>query len=842
LIVEYHHLNPHYRLLEVCIPEFGREIDGRKEASNSVSFSTSFLVDHFSSMSIKKTLPSCKAIINDMTELITALHLRGINVRYLMILFENIKENEYYRRIIITEMVARTCKNILREKWRQLRRCDDDGYIVEVADYFSLVFSATSSASKSYWEKELSDALFARFLNANRSQHTPRFSLLQFVLLQPLFYRLQEVLGVSITFETVLSCHQETDVQFEDITQILNCDDPIKPEHVRAIEAKVKHVHMISFEQGTALSRMAMTLTSSLLDDNRDENSSSEEKLIQLAKALDLLQQASTKYQQSLAVKPNDYRSLYNWGNTLIETARLRAYERKLKKIGSHSSFEVEWSGLFDSSYDKFEKCVLLHSGGSNIECGWVFWKWGSALMEHARGVSKYLRATTLEGEQNRHRKEEYLLREACSKLTEACKRLLPHVDNSNQSTLSEFDLLFNQANAYLRLSTLLLSMNHHVSATTEATTKSSGLESKREVLSFLSTAISKFEAASRLTSDERLASALHNLGASLAKKARLLSSLSKEENGGKKKATEAYKESCRVYERALSAVVGYQHPDLHFDYGNALYRYAVFKKKHYDRHQKQDKKRKKEKEERSAARKSNNKHLLDIINLLFRSADHYKDALQLLLPPLDNSSDLTANVVSTSLSVFGNHSQLRNDSFKNVGVVITTLLSLPLNVDFSSQLAKLATFYLSLFQRNDLGIFWLIRSENYSTYFSTETRRQTHVAAVLELMKQSSLDNDSTSSFGASPLSAVASCAHTVYSNLLSPSSAGQPKDSRVNGYLIELDWKKPTLYHYKSSTKNSSESLNMSSFDCVSRLSVQRSVDQVNSVSPLPLLNANS
>lgn len=56
----------------------------------------------------------------------------------------------------------------------------------------------------------------------------------------------------------------------------------------------LKHVHRIFFEEGTALSRMAVTKSSDQLFDL-----------------------AVFKYKESLQRHPNDYRSLSNWGLSL---------------------------------------------------------------------------------------------------------------------------------------------------------------------------------------------------------------------------------------------------------------------------------------------------------------------------------------------------------------------------------------------------------------------------------------------------------------------------------------------------------------------------------------------
>ena len=55
-----------------------------------------------------------------------------------------------------------------------------------------------------------------------------------------------------------------------------------------AISARVKHINRISFEEGTAMTRLAVTLQSE--------------------KALKMLQEADERFKETIQIKPNDYR------------------------------------------------------------------------------------------------------------------------------------------------------------------------------------------------------------------------------------------------------------------------------------------------------------------------------------------------------------------------------------------------------------------------------------------------------------------------------------------------------------------------------------------------------
>jgi hypothetical protein len=75
---------------------------------------------------------------------------------------------------------------------------------------------------------------------------------------------------------------------------LINTNDPFKPSDVNDLNAVVKFFHRIFFEQAYALSKHALNWSGSAME--RDV----------------LLDAAQQMYEESLRVKPNDYRSLHN--------------------------------------------------------------------------------------------------------------------------------------------------------------------------------------------------------------------------------------------------------------------------------------------------------------------------------------------------------------------------------------------------------------------------------------------------------------------------------------------------------------------------------------------------
>jgi len=84
---------------------------------------------------------------------------------------------------------------------------------------------------------------------------------------------------------------------------------PLPMSFVKSIKARTKYLHRVSFEEGTALTRLAL----SKLKSN------------QTAKARTLLASAIQRFKECWDIKPNDHRALYNWALAIATEAELQS-------------------------------------------------------------------------------------------------------------------------------------------------------------------------------------------------------------------------------------------------------------------------------------------------------------------------------------------------------------------------------------------------------------------------------------------------------------------------------------------------------------------------------------
>lgn len=172
----------------------------------------------------------------DLTEFIAELHLRGINVRYLLLLYLRIQQLhppqqtlEAFATMCFTEMSARAAKEELFARWREIQSTDDDEYTKAATTF------VRSFADDSFWDDNLTQAVQSKFLGAaNRIIPLADLSIqLRRVVDRPLFVdRVAHLAGLRLS---------------ENHCQVLE------------IQPRVKYMHRVSFEEGTALSRMAMS-------------------------------------------------------------------------------------------------------------------------------------------------------------------------------------------------------------------------------------------------------------------------------------------------------------------------------------------------------------------------------------------------------------------------------------------------------------------------------------------------------------------------------------------------------------------------------------------------------
>ena len=257
------------------------------------------------------------SIREELPQLIVDMHLHGINVRYLLYLLGHVN-SEKSKILIVTELVARSLKNFLRQKWRELKlidlhQCyDDSPYKLSISKYFNAIFNSPKSYNNNnnknnnnnylnnlnnndnddnndyFWRIEIPTIIGKQNLPLPPPDKIEQINLIiknlrHWVTDHILFHRLQELLGLQIKHD------QLNDGNFEGLKEI-----KFEDFHIAKIEPKIKYINRISFEEGTALSRLAML--------EKDRN-----------KSMALLEQACERYKETVAIRPDDTRALYNW-------------------------------------------------------------------------------------------------------------------------------------------------------------------------------------------------------------------------------------------------------------------------------------------------------------------------------------------------------------------------------------------------------------------------------------------------------------------------------------------------------------------------------------------------
>jgi hypothetical protein len=291
-----------HRLEREVIPNFAAELLKKMEDENVQLFDTD------------------STHTEELSQLIADLHVQGINVRYLMILFKHVQASQHLQSLIVTEMVARVAKDELRRIWRAVHAFDDSEYKLQALNYFNLLFGA-SQQSKEYLDGPFTTALKNKF-TIEEGHVIQDFNWKSLVNHELLFYRLQQLTGVQlhVTKAEDAESHikhvtaDDGESGKHDMKRVLQHiseeENPFSECSVGQIVPSVKHIHRISFEEGTALSKLALTKTGDI--------------------AFKLFQLAGDKYKHCLSIKPNDHRALFNWGLSLAKQAALLVLQPNL--------------------------------------------------------------------------------------------------------------------------------------------------------------------------------------------------------------------------------------------------------------------------------------------------------------------------------------------------------------------------------------------------------------------------------------------------------------------------------------------------------------------------------
>ena len=120
------------------------------------------------------------------------------------------------------------------------------------------------------------------------------------------------------------------------------------------LKGKIKHINRITFEEGTALTRLAMMLK------NKEKE-----------KCMKYIEEACKLYEECLFIKPNDSRAYYNWGYTLSLKASL------LKYI-NHS----DCAHFYNLAINKFKSALIINPN----DCR-AYFIWANTLLDQSKST-----------------------------------------------------------------------------------------------------------------------------------------------------------------------------------------------------------------------------------------------------------------------------------------------------------------------------------------------------------------------------------------------------------------------------------------------------------------------
>ncbi|MDP2439166.1 MAG: hypothetical protein Q8P67_25745, partial [archaeon] len=344
------------RLESETVPAFARSLD-------TASISEAIL--HSPSLGGRTpAMPAAAPLLADrLSSLIQQLHFAGINIRYLFLVL-TLVSSPVQKHLLATEIVARAFKNHVREQWRGVSEAHQLPYaalfVQHWKDTFSLGFPAQqprvddSSAVKLYFAQlwRVLEPAFIKvcaFRSAEWLEAEHSLELLRGHVVPPL-------LGERILQLTAVSLEADRD-WVADAAALRAAD-------VVCMSPIIKPMSRLSFDEGTALSRLATASDTSPQDADA------------------LLAQASLKYREALLIRPNDHRALLNWGLTLLERAKLEPDQPRRSRFCEEAA-------------EKLKMVVQTHPRNHLLKAR-VYHQWGSSLLEVvSRGSSAGTTPTT---------------------------------------------------------------------------------------------------------------------------------------------------------------------------------------------------------------------------------------------------------------------------------------------------------------------------------------------------------------------------------------------------------------------------------------------------------------
>eukprot|EP01133_Synstelium_polycarpum_P013661 gene13661-16088_t len=228
------------------------------------------------------------------SQLTEIIHREGINVRYLGLVRAHVTSPEL-KRVLLTEIVARVFKNIiradLRDKMKELRSIEADSYVQVVMDFFNIILGDPLPRHEKLWRTSIKPEIINRFDNSlTIEERDPNFDLSSQVDMYHIFVRIQNMTGIKLADESMKELMKDPRsfrVVLSDIT---------------SMDVKVKHMNIISLAEGNALSLQCM----------KWEGRTGSERLFKLA---------TNKFEEAIRSTPDNKDILNDYANVLMQLA-----------------------------------------------------------------------------------------------------------------------------------------------------------------------------------------------------------------------------------------------------------------------------------------------------------------------------------------------------------------------------------------------------------------------------------------------------------------------------------------------------------------------------------------
>jgi tetratricopeptide (TPR) repeat protein len=322
-----------------------------------------------------------------LDEMIAMIHARGVNVRYLGRIRAYCRARQPNgagamlapSRAALTEMAARTVKNVLRARWRSIESSDAHAYVECTRELLNTVFGR-SPQSRDYWTLwvRIKGSMMKRFEMAlSDDECEDDVDLRPLLDMGALLARLKVLLSLDV---------ERSDDDGDD-------EAPFARAHV-SLSARTRTIHRVSFDEATALSDQAVMLA--------QRGGQSVDRLFM---------RAAKKYRATMESKPDAYRVLHNWGLSLSFQAQSCQDEQPKRAVD-----------LYKLAGEKYAKALTINSGDAR-----ALRLWGDALCDRASLAARMARNSSVAAAAAASEEAgDVLLARACEKYALAVKLTPP--------------------------------------------------------------------------------------------------------------------------------------------------------------------------------------------------------------------------------------------------------------------------------------------------------------------------------------------------------------------------------------------------------------------------------